>query len=454
MNLEERFVAGRERQKNGDSEGAAMLYQSVLNENPEHSGALNNLASMLKMKGVFQSALVLYRRALSASPEDADIMHNLSHCLLLMERYKEAETVAMRAAIRNPRKAEYRHKIALARHGGGEDALEAYNLAAELAPNTPEILWDRSLFLLSIGDYENGWKDHDARLDWRHPNIRKIPLPMWNGEDLTNKTIWVYSDQGLGDAIMCVRYIPELAKKAGKVILDARPEQRRLFSQFHQATIRNTDEPMPEADYHIPLTSLPSRFKVTLQTIDGKPYLSAASTFLPNNDNLKVGLVWAGLSSNPKEYERSMPFDELFPLCEIPGIDFYSFLKGERAREVSIFGANPFIKDISPFFSDMADTAAYMNELDLLISVDTGCAHLGGALGVPTWLLLPYSPDWRWGFTGNRTPWYDSMRLFRQSQPKMWGEVVRDVHNELMIWKETKENRYAVSALDHARSRG
>jgi hypothetical protein len=331
---------------------------------------------------------------------------------------------------------------ALARFG---EAMAAYRQSLALDPNQPRAVWNLSLLQLLIGDFEAGWRGREARR-----NIPELmagyPItdrPMWLGEEpIAGKTIVVCQTEGLGDGIHFVRYVPMLAERGARVILvvDAQlhPLLRRLTG-VSECLVKSPQTVVPPFDFHVAIDSLPLAFGTRLDSIP------AAKSYLPPPDaerikawegrlgrrtRLRVGLVWSGNPHFGNDRNRSMPLRTLFPLLDVDA-DFVSLQKNPRGEDAEALRERPEIVDYTADLSDFAETAALVWCLDLVISVDTSVVHLAAAMGRPVWLLVPFVPDWRWLLGRNDSPWYPTLRIFRQGETREYRSVIESVCAEL-----------------------
>jgi hypothetical protein len=312
-----------------------------------------------------------------------------------------------------------------------------FERALLLSHSDPEYRWDRALALLQSGDYVRGFEGYESRWDLKRATKRKIPLPVWDGSPLNGRSIFLSDEQGFGDVLQWARFVAPLKQVhgAGRIVMECQPELMRLMSLLPEvdAVVPRAKE-VPDCDVTLPLLSLPRLFGTTLRTLPAEvPYLRTPEPNhrLPLDGRLKVGLVWAG---KPTPRDRSIGLEKLLPLLGDPGIAAYSLQKGPRAGDVAKLGAELLISDLGPELTDFAETGAILRQLDLLITVDTAVAHLAGALGVKTFLLLRKVSDWRWFDARRDSPWYPSMRLFRQTVLDEWGDVVTELERELLEW--------------------
>jgi hypothetical protein len=287
---------------------------------------------------------------------------------------------------------------------------------------------NRALALLLTAEFDEGWQEYEWRFAVAHYD-RKFDRPSWTGEPLGGRSILIHAEQGFGDALQFVRYVPSVAERGGRVVLET-PEPlvrlARTVAGVSQVVARG--DRLPAFDCHCPLLSLPRVFKTNLSTIPSAvPYLSAPAgssagwaEWIPTTPGLRVGIVWAGTTVGAIDLRL------LQPLWELDRVSWFSLQVGERSGDISsLAGAK--IADLSPCITDFAETAAAVCRLDLVISVDTAVAHLAGALGRPTWVLLRHPPEWRWLLEREDSPWYPTARLFRQRKEGDWPEVVREV---------------------------
>jgi hypothetical protein len=327
------------------------------------------------------------------------------------------------------------HGLLLRDNGRFDEALAALDRAIACDRDAPEPHINRGLVLLLLGRWEQAWPEHEWRL--RSSEMarydRTLRGPAWDGRDLAGRTILLYTEQGFGDAIQFIRFLPMVADRGGRIVLDCQPALRRLFAAVPNVhELVTWDAPAPPYDVHCSLLSLPAIAHTTPQTIS-PPLPDFAHQFQSSDlapRPLRVGLAWAGNPAHRDDRRRSIPFAQLAPLLRVPGIEFHNLQLDDPAKDVI---ASPVsIRDHSGHLTDFADTAAVVAQLDLVITVDTAVAHLAGTLGKPTWLLLAAVPDWRWLLDRDDSPWYPTMRLFRQRRAGDWAEVIQRVAHELL----------------------
>lgn len=335
----------------------------------------------------------------------------------------------------------------LTEQGFKEEALACYAKLVKALPDYAQGHFKWATALLACGDFIRGWQEYEWR--WHCPdfpmfNRRHLSVPLWQGEPLDGKHLLVWMEQGHGDAIQCLPLVSRLLMLGSKVTLEVVPSLLRLFAaNLPGITVQARPDLPGQAfagegfDYRIPMMSLPLRLGLTREELPlASAYLQVIRKDaeiwrkrLAGSAGFKVGLTWSGDPKHAHDHRRSLPFASLQPLLDVPGISWHSLQVGPAQGQLQ---NTPGVRDFAPRLHDFADTAAAMSALDLVITVDTAAAHLAAALGKPVWLLLSALGEWRWGDDAKATPWYPSMRLFRQPRPGAWEEVVRDVREELV----------------------
>ncbi len=326
-------------------------------------------------------------------------------------------------------------------------ALTFYRRAVDIAPGYALGHWNLALALLGAGAYDEGWREYEWRWHWPDfPETRRhLGVPVWQGESLVGCRILVWSEQGLGDTLQFVPLIDRLCAQGAEVALEVPdPLVRLLAANLPMVrVIPRADRPHTvkcelRFDYAIPLLSLPQRLDLTADTLPLargylKPLPEDTATWtarLPQEDRLRVGLVWAGRPQHTKDAQRSLPFAMLQSLAAETAVDWYALQLGARRSELERLPGRQ-ISDLAPYLDDFGQTAAALARLDLVVTVDTSVAHLAGAMGVPAWVLLPEPCDWRWGQNGTSCAWYPFVRLFRQTRPGHWETVIAQVKMQL-----------------------
>jgi len=419
---------------------AEIFYRRALALISDHSPTHNNLGLALGEQRRLDEAAGHFRRATEIQPGYAEAHANLGHTLRLAGHPQEAEAACRRALAVAPGMfvAQYNRGLALQDLGRLDEALACFRSAAPTDPNYPMALASEAMLHLLRGNFAEGWPKYEAR--WRVGDLppRNFSEPQWRGQPLAGKTILLYSEQGIGDAIQFLRYVPLVVARGARVVLEIHGQLMPLAARIPGINLIARGEPLPAFELQCPLLSLPLAFGTTLDTIPADiPYLSPPperteywAARIGAVPGLKVGIVWAGRSTHRNDHNRSLPLDRLRPLFDVAGVRFFSLQVGERARDLAAIEA-PAVGDLSAEVVDFGENAAAVASLDLVICVDTAIAHLAGALGKPVWVLLMFLPDWRWLLGSSDSPWYPSMRLFRQPQPGDWASVLASVRQAL-----------------------
>ncbi|MBV9522785.1 MAG: glycosyltransferase family protein [Alphaproteobacteria bacterium] len=468
-------------------------FRRAVAADPQSATALRNLAVVLNELKMYERAAEAFRLASRLDPSDAAAFHGLAVCLRTLERWDEAVIAALASLRLDPTVSEAFDNLAVVLKARGEyedafhlfqealrlapssysgwnnfanllmvcgrpaEAAEAFRKALALKPDLAEIHMNLGTALLLLGNYSDGLREYEWR--WKAEILkaqhRPQSIPRWDGSP-TARTILLHAEQGLGDTLQFCRYAPLVAALGHQVVLEVQPELVSLLG-FSLASERIAVLPRPEdypglaglpaLDAHCPLMSLPLLFATTPDTVPAAPYLRADPVkiaewqerlgSLPPGE-FRVGLVWAG---NPRvaykfdmrspDLRRSMRLAMLAPLLDVPGVRFVSLQKGEGAAQLRAAGPLP-IYDADPHLKSFADTAALVATLDLVICVDTSVCHLVGGMGKPVWMLSRFDGCWRWLQERTDSPWYPSMRVFRQRADRSWERVVDEVRDALV----------------------
>jgi Flp pilus assembly protein TadD len=400
----------------------------------------NNFGVSLAEAQQFEAAIAQFRRAIELKGDYPDPHSNMGAALNAIGRLDEALAEIQTAIAMNPQLPGAYNNLGSVLFNKGEFSKAISLLSKFLSdnPNDAKIHANLALAYLVTGDFARGWREYEWRL--RVPEIvgsRQFPQPRWDGGDLQGKTILLHTEQGFGDMIQFARFIPLVASRGGKVILESPLETLRLFRGFPGVwELAERDKPLPHFDVQCPLMSLAEVFGVTEQTIPHDvPYLKAdqelarqwAGRFDAAGDRLRIGLAWAGRPQHAKDRNRSMKLEQFAPLASVENAAFYSLQMGQAAAQAAHPPSGLALTDWMKDVRDFADTAAMVEHLELLVTVDTSVAHLAAAMGKRVWLLLPRIPDWRWMLDRSDSPWYPTMRLFRQTTRDDWAEVLRRV---------------------------
>jgi tetratricopeptide (TPR) repeat protein len=402
----------------------------------------NQLYSQSKL----QEAIEAYRQCVALQPEFPNARFNLGVALGDADEYDEAIACLEKVVQAEPERAEAHNSLGyvLTRQREPHKAIACYERAIELQPNYPQAHYNLGMNLLQTGDYARGFAEYEWRRQTGQFAGIRSPHPAWDGGPIPDKTLLIFTEQGAGDAIQFARYLPLAAARCKKLIVMCREDLMPIFATMPGiAEIREAGQiNVAEFDTYLPLLSLPNVFGTTVETIPADvPYFDIAtlrkrkdnpSLILSASSHPRVGIVWAGSPVNRTDRHRSCPLGEFLPVLSAPGFAFYSLQKGERARDLAELPSDVAIHNLDPQLGDFGDLAVVIDQLDLVISVDTAAAHMAGALGKPVWTLLSHVvTDWRWGLEGETTPWYPTMRLFRQGQPGDWAGVIERVTETL-----------------------
>jgi tetratricopeptide (TPR) repeat protein len=456
----------------GRREEAVASYHRALRLRPDYTDALNNLANCLTELRRPGEAAVFLEQAVRLRPDFAEAWGNLGLARADLGRF-HAAVAAYREALRlNPRYAEAQANLACAYHLMGRvgEAEAAFRLALWLNSDSASARWNRSLLLLQAGQFEEGWREYEWR--WKRPRApvytgvaRRFRQPQWDGSPLEGRTILLTMEQGLGDMIQFIRYAGPLKERGGRVVVECPHFLARLF-----ATCPGVDQvvaeggALPDFDTHVPVLSLPGLCGTRLETVPATvPYLAPdpdrAAEWrrkLETVPEFKVGIVWQGNPHHKWDRWRSVPLAAFESLARVPGVRLFSLQHGRGAEQLTglesllqlaeagtptppagadVPAAAPRcrfpVTALAAASNDFAETAAAAVNMDLIVTVDTATAHLAGALGVPVWVLVHRMADWRWLFGREESPWYPTMRLFRQRRLGRWGPVIRRVAREL-----------------------
>lgn len=415
-----------------------------------------HLGNQLRQQDRLQEAIEPYKVAVQLQPHNIHVMMDLANAYHMLNHNVEALDMYKKIVEINPHSisALYNFGFTLKRMGYVEQPLAVYEQVLELKPDYPAARFSRSTLYLTMGDFKRGWEEYEWRWKAYNEPDKRFNLPTWQGEDLAHKTLLVHAEQGLGDTIQFVRYLKVLKEQFPTltIVFESQTPLIPLLKQqpYIDQIIAHNEQP-PFAHYQIPLMSIPRVVKTTLETIPAHtPYLTHDATLvrewktkLAHDPNLKVGICWHGNAQYKTRalqravIEKSIDLGLLAPLAALEGVTLYSLqrITGEEQLIDCPFKDKLVVFDATFDQTDgrFMDTAAVMKNLDLVITVDTGTAHLAAALNVPTWVMLPFPADWRWLRNRSDSPWYLSMRLFQQTQTGNWKLVIDQITKELKI---------------------
>jgi tetratricopeptide (TPR) repeat protein len=466
----------------GRSDEAMAAFSRALALRPGHAGAHNNLGMALAALGRADEAIEQFRAALAAQPNYVAAHFNLGNALDAVGRHEQARTafeaaLALQSAfppallgLGNALAALGRHAEAIPRFeravgldpqlalawlglgnahhalGAHDAALRAFDQALRLRPDLASAQLNRALTLLTLGDFARGLPAYESRLAVASAAVATEPgtsdssaiaaLPRWRGEPIADRTLLIEAEQGFGDTLQFLRFVPLACERASRVVLTVQRELAPLVAPLAKAwriVLATAGETLPKADLHCPLLSLPLALGTTLDTLPpARRYLDVPPAYrrrwrgsLGGQAKIKVGLAWSGRIQ--AQENRAMPVAALAPLFALKGIDWIALqptMSAEDETALDAFSRTASIHRFGTRIGDFADTAAIVDRLDAVVSIDTSIAHLAGALGKPLWVMLPFAADWRWFTNTERSPWYPSARLVRQPTPGQWAPVV------------------------------
>ncbi len=430
--------------KSGNTAEAEKNYLKAIELNPEFWQAYYNLGILYHETGKFKLAVDCYKKSIQLKSDFYLSHYNLGSAYRELFSFDLACGCYEKSIQLKPDYPDAHYNLGVVRGllNNFDEALECYNRAIYYDAEHVNAHWNRSLLLLLSGNLIEGFKEYEWRMKRKEFSKRNFVCPPLTDQNIANKRIVVYTEQGLGDAIQFVRYLPMLKRKGCKITVACDPLLLDLFKLLDGIeNVISEDEALKnqgEYDFNISLLSLPYYFRTTLETVPANvPYIKIADSkkeewkdILGKDESFKIGLVWGGNPKYGNDDERSIPLNKFSPLSSFNDIKFFSLQKGKPLEQISNAGFK--IENLSIKGQDtFNDTAAIILNLDLVISVDTSVAHLAGALGKPVWTLLPYHPDWRWMRERADSPWYPTMRLFRQKTPGNWKEVIIRAGEEL-----------------------
>ncbi len=430
----------------GRQDEALAAYDTAIRIMPDLAEAHYNRGNALQNLGRPGEALAAYGTAIKIKPDYAQAHANLGLALQVLGR-PDAALAAYDAAIKikpTDFEAHYNRGLALQALDRPDEALAAYDTAVRLKPDFAEARNNRGLALLLKGEFEKGWQDYEWRWrskDWSGGKPRHQTLPRWTGEPADGRTVLLWSEQGMGDTIQCLRYLPRVAAMGWKIVAELPRELIQLATCLKAAdiTIAAIGDPLPTADLQCPFLSLPAICGTipwappSASYLRAEPDLSRAWRARLGKESLNIGIVWQGNPSQKNDRNRSARLAEFRPLSAIDGVHLVSLQKNYGTEQLENLPDGMRVDRLGPDYDSggFHDTAAVIAGLDLVIGVDTAVAHLAGSLGVPTWLLLCKVPDWRWLMEREDSPWYPSMRLFRQEHPGDWSAVFHRIAEAL-----------------------
>ncbi len=429
--------------RHADVAGAIETLSSIAMAHPYLAEAHGMLGNAYAAAGEWEQAVSAFGRVLAIIPNLAVGHFALGSALAQLGRTSDAIT-AFRGALRlNYPPAHCNLGVALLLSGEFDAAADELAKAIAINPDDAVAHWNRALLLLLRGDWAAAWPEYEWRWRWNQfpSRPRNFRQPQWQGEEMAGRTILLHAEQGFGDTIQFIRYLPLVAARGPKIVVEIQPELLPLFRQLpgDQKWVC-CGEVLPEFDRHCPLASLPGLFGTTPQTIPRQsPPLRADEQRIafwrermgPTSGKLRVGIAWAGRTTFNGDRTRSLQLEQLREVLAIGNIEFCSLQYGPPSQRIHDLGFDDRLIDLGSHFRDFADTAAVMSLCDLIITTDTSVPHLAGAMGRPVWVMLQYVPDWRWMLDREDSPWYPTARLMRQESAGNWDLVVARVVQSL-----------------------
>ena len=431
-------------------EEAVAGYDNAIKLKPDYAGAYNNRGNELRNLNHIDEAIASFDKAIGLSPGNADAYNNRGNALRSLERWDDALINYDKALELNPTDSGSHNNRGnvlcdLLRF---KDAIGSYNIALAHAENKAHVNWNLSQCHLVLGNFDLGWPLYESR--HQRPNAapaRIYKQPLWLGkEDISGKTLFVYWEQGFGDTFQFCRYIELLKERHINVVFQVeKPVLTLLKNLSSLAEIIGPNDPLPDFDFHCPLLSLPLAFKTDAKSVPANtPYLKADpemidqwATRLGMQEKKRIGLVWRGSPTHENDQNRSIDLFDLWPMLNEQA-EFISLHVELKDAERDLIDQNNSMTHYGSEINDFNDTAALIDLMDLVITVDTSVAHLAGAMGKPVWVLLPYKPDWRWQLKRTDSPWYPSAKLFRQPELSDWRSVVEHMQQELSAYLSDK----------------
>jgi tetratricopeptide (TPR) repeat protein len=422
---------------------AVASYDRAIALKPDFAEAHSNRGNALLDLQRPAEALAGYDKALALKPDFAEAYSNRGKALMDLKRTAEALESFDKAIALKPGYAEaYSNRgMALRNLKRLAEALVNFDKAIALKPNYAEAYFNQSLCFLLMGRFEQGFRQYEWRKKCDEPAaVGSYPQPLWLGEEnITGKTLFIHWEQGLGDTIQFCRYAKLVEARGAKVVMSVQQPLYGLLKQISPTIqILNENEVPTDFDYHCPLLSMPLALGTTLETMPAEQqYIkvdeelrAAWSARLPPKTKPRIGVVWSGRAAHKNDHNRSMDLEQFLPIFSLDA-DWISLQKEVREKDSAVLQQLGRVAFFGDDLRDFSDTAALLDLTDLVITIDTSVAHLAGAMGKPVWILLPYSPDWRWLLDRDDSPWYPSARLFRQQQIGNWAEIIDQVKDEL-----------------------
>ncbi|WP_422926545.1 tetratricopeptide repeat protein [Singulisphaera sp. PoT] len=439
---------------------AEQSYRQALRIDPRSAEVWNGLGLVLASFERFGEAESAYLKALEVDPHNADAENNLGNTLMALDRFEDAFERFRRAIQKKPYLAEAHNNLAwpLMKFGRYEDAEICYENALQIDPNYAHAHFNRAICWLIQGKFAQGWPEYEWRWRCKTGSFPSHDQPVWDGQDITGKTILLHCEQGLGDTLQFIRYAPMLKERGATVVVECQPALVPILERCEGIDrLIAKGQGLPPFDMHSALLSLPSAFRTASETIpDRIPYLFADPELIQHwrarltaSEGFRVGIHWQGSNQYNGDRQRSIPLRHFETIADVPGVRLYSLQKNEGSAQLADFARKHQVIDLADELDAESgafmDTAAVMINLDLMITSDTSLAHLAGGLGIPVWVPLSKASDWRWLADREDSPWYPTMRLFRQEALGDWQTVFRRMAKQLEMIRNRAARRDPVT---------
>ncbi|OUL28681.1 hypothetical protein BV372_24345 [Nostoc sp. T09] len=448
--IHKQLTLGNKHYQSGQLQASQSCFQQVLQQQPDNANAWHFLGLIAEQHKQYETAIEFINKSLEINPESAIFHINLGNIYQKQGDFQQAILLYQKALILQHDNVNTYYNLGFAYHEQGKlpQARTAYQKTIQLQPDFAEAHTNLGIVLLSEGRFCEGFAEFEWRLSTETFLHVKPKKSMWDGSDLQGRSIVLWNEQGLGDAIQFSRYAKLLRERGAKVVFSIEPALIVLFQEYLQEkfeVINKNSCNIYAYDYHASLMSLPRIFNTTFDTIPRTiPYIFAPNPLpsrciIPASKAYRIGIVWSAGKLNPQFHQKKSCSPELLiDLLEVGNVSLYSLQVGDDASQIQPWlncvgkaHRRYRVHDLSHLLNDFVDTASVIQQLDLVITVDTAVAHLAGAMGKPVWVLLPLIPDWRWQLAGKETPWYPTMRLFRQTRRGDWKSVFYQVKQRL-----------------------
>ena len=427
-------------QKMGELDLAVSVYSRVLDLGADSPELRYNFGAARLKQIRPTEALEHFKAAARREPSAHGIHLGMANSHQLLGDITAAEACLKQELLVNPEASDAAVNLGwiLEEQNRVPEALMEYRKALYYEPNDPNLRWNHGLACLMLGDFTKGWRDYEFRWKARKKQKPEFNAPEWRGDPLEGRSLLLHTEQGFGDSIMFLRFARQLARARNRVAIQCQPQLKRLFNGVPELdAVLAPGDALPAFDVHAPLMSLPKLLKLQRETDHhSPPYISPVDSpsklpgYKPGYKHIAV--TWTSAPHSEITEKKSIPYTLFRNLFDTPGCQFYSVQINADATAVADMNSRSNVHDLRDHISDFADTAAILSQADLVISVDTATAHLAGALGRPAWTLLPHAADWRWRLHRNDTPWYPTMRLFRQSRANQWDDVMEEIQHCLL----------------------